>query len=226
MIRVVVADDQALVRAGFRMILQAQPDIEVAGEAEDGSQAIAIARERDPDVVLMDIRMPGVDGLEATQRLVQDNHPRPHILMLTTYDTDEYIYRALRAGASGFLLKTAPPARLIDAVRIIAAGEALLAPTVTRRLIESFVRRPPPGYATPPELRALTEREVQVLKMAARGMSNLEIAQSLIVSEATVKSHINRLFAKLHIRDRVQAVVLAYETGLVTPGNNPTVHRN
>ena len=226
MLRVVVADDQALVRAGFRMILQAQPDIEVIGEAEDGAQAIAITGELDPDVVLMDIRMPGIDGLEATQRLLQADEPRPHVLMLTTFDTDEYVYRALRAGASGFLLKTAPPARLIEAVRTIAAGEALLAPTVTRRLIESFVRRPPPGSADPPELAALTQREVQVLTMAARGMSNLEIAQSLFLSEATVKSHINRIFAKLSIRDRVQAVVLAYETGLVTPGGNPAVHKN
>ncbi|MBV9203851.1 MAG: response regulator transcription factor [Actinobacteria bacterium] len=226
MLRVVVADDQALVRAGFRMILQAQPDIEVIGEAEDGAQAIAITGELDPDVVLMDIRMPGIDGLEATQRLLQADQPRPHVLMLTTFDTDEYVYRALRAGASGFLLKTAPPARLIEAVRTIAAGEALLAPTVTRRLIESFVRRPPPGSADPPELAALTQREVQVLTMAARGMSNLEIAQSLFLSEATVKSHINRIFAKLSIRDRVQAVVLAYETGLVTPGGNPAVHKN
>ena len=226
MIRVVVADDQALVRAGLRMILQAQPDIEVVGEAEDGAQAVAITREHDPDVVLMDIRMPGVDGLEATQRLLHDSPPRPNILMLTTFDTDEYVYRALRAGASGFLLKTAPPARLIEAVRTIAAGEALLAPTVTRRLIESFVRRPPPGSATPPQLDALTEREVQVLTLAARGMPNLQIAQSLFLSEATVKSHINRIFAKLGIRDRVQAVVLAYETGLVTPGDNPAAHHN
>ena len=226
MIRVVVADDQALVRAGFRMILQAQPHIGVVGEAEDGAQAITITREHDPDVVLMDIRMPGVDGLEATQRLLQGSQPRPRILMLTTFDTDEYVYRALRAGASGFLLKTAPPARLIEAVRTIAAGEALLAPTVTRMLIESFVRRPPPGSVTPSELAPLTEREVQVLTMAARGMSNLEIARSLVVSEATVKSHINRIFAKLGIRDRVQAVVLAYETGLVTPGDNPAAHHS
>lgn len=226
MIRVVVADDQALVRAGLRMILQAQPDIEVVGEAEDGAQAVTITREHDPDVVLMDIRMPGVDGLEATQRLLHDSPPRPNILMLTTFDTDEYVYRALRAGASGFLLKTAPPARLIEAVRTIAAGEALLAPTVTRRLIESFVRRPPPGSAIPPQLDALTEREVQVLTLAARGMPNLQIAQSLFLSEATVKSHINRIFAKLGIRDRVQAVVLAYETGLVTPGDNPAAHHN
>jgi DNA-binding NarL/FixJ family response regulator len=225
-IRVVVADDQALVRAGFKMILQAQPDIEVVGEAEDGAHAITITRENDPDVVLMDIRMPGTDGLEATQQLLQDSQPRPRILMLTTFDTDEYVYRALRAGSSGFLLKTAPPARLIEAVRTIAAGEALLAPTVTRRLIESFVRRPPPGSAAPPELAALTEREVQVLTVAARGMSNLEIARSLFLSEATVKSHINRIFAKLGIRDRVQAVVLAYETGLVTPGDNPAAHQN
>jgi DNA-binding NarL/FixJ family response regulator len=225
MIRVVVADDQALVRAGFRMILQAQPDIEVVGEAEDGAQAVTITHEHDPDVVLMDIRMPGIDGLEATQRLLQGGAPRPHVLMLTTFDTDEYVYRALRAGASGFLLKTAPPARLIEAVRIVAAGEALLAPAITRRLIESFVRRPPPGSGTPPGLTALTEREVKVLTMAARGMSNLEIARSLVVSEATVKSHINRIFAKLSIRDRVQAVVLAYETGLVTPGDNPAVHQ-
>lgn len=224
MIRVVVADDQALVRAGFRMILDAQPDIEVVGEAEDGTQAITAAREHDPDVVLMDIRMPGVDGLEATQRLAQANHERPHVLMLTTFDTDEYVYRALRAGASGFLLKTAPPARLVDAVRVIAAGEALLAPALTRRLIESLVRRPPPGSATPRELGTLTEREIQVLRLIARGMSNTEIAQSLIVSEATVKSHLNRLLAKLQIRDRVQAVVLAYETGLVTPGDSPAAH--
>ena len=205
MIRVVVADDQALVRAGFRMILQAQPDIEVVGGAQGGAQAIT--------------------GLEATQRLLAGRQPRPCVLMLTTFDTDEYVYRAVRAGAGGFLLKTAPPARLLEAVRTIAAGEALIAPTVTRKLIESFVRRPPPGSAIPPELAALTEREVQVLTMAARGLSNLQIAQSLFLSEATVKSHINRLLAKLGIRDRVQAVVLAYETGLVTPGDDPATQR-
>lgn len=217
MIRVLIADDQDLVRAGFRMILDAQPDIEVVGEAPDGAQALAAIATCAPDVVLMDIRMPDMDGLTATRALTaQPDGPR--VLMLTTFDTEEYIYQALRAGAAGFLLKTAPPQRLVDAVRMINDGEALLAPTITRRLIETYVRSPPPGYTTPAVLASLTDRERDVLHCIGRGLSNAEIAAEFVVSEATVKTHINRLFAKLGLRDRVHAVVLAYETGLIRPG--------
>jgi DNA-binding NarL/FixJ family response regulator len=216
-IRVLVADDQALVRAGFRAILEAQKDLEVVGEAGDGSEAVAIARELRPDVVLMDVRMPGVDGIEATRRLLRDGDA-PRVLMLTTFDLDEYLYEAMRAGASGFLLKDAPRDQLVGAVRTVAAGDALLAPALLRRLIEDFVRRPAPGARSRPELDELTERELEVLTLIARGLANAEIAARLFVSEATVRTHVTHILAKLGLRDRVQAVVLAYETGLVQPG--------
>jgi DNA-binding NarL/FixJ family response regulator len=216
--RVLIADDQALVRAGFRMILESQHDIDIVGEAEDGAQAVTLARELSPDVVLMDIRMPGLDGLEATRRLLLDGPNGTHVLVLTTFDADEYVYAALKAGAAGFLLKSAPPAHLIEAVHLVASGEALLAPSITRRLIEDYVRRPPPGARSPEELEDLTDRELEVLKLIARGLSNAEIAATLFVSEATIKTHVNRVLSKLDLRDRVQAVVLAYETGLVQPG--------
>jgi DNA-binding NarL/FixJ family response regulator len=213
---VVLADDQALVRGGFRMILEAQDDVEVVGEAETGSEAVARVRELRPDVVLMDVRMPELDGIEATRRIVAGGL-QTRVLVLTTFDEDEIVYQALRAGAGGFLLKSAPPARLVDAVRLVAAGEELLAPSVTRRLIEQYVRRPPTGPAVPAELAALTEREREVLELIAGGHTNGEIAARLVVSEATVKTHVNHVFQKLGLRDRVQAVVLAYESGLVVP---------
>jgi DNA-binding NarL/FixJ family response regulator len=217
MISVLLADDQALVRGGFRLILDAQDDIEVVGEAPDGRAAIELCRELRPSVVLMDVRMPFVDGIEAT-RIVVREALASHVLVLTTFDDDRVVYDALAAGASGFLLKTEPPARLVDAVRIVAAGEALLAPAVTRRLIEEFVRRPPPGDVVPGRLVDLTDREREVLALIARGLSNAEIASTLVVSGATVKTHVNRILSKLGLRDRVQAVVLAYETGLVRAG--------
>ena len=218
MIRVLIADDQALVRGGFRSILAGQADIEVVGEAEDGNQAVDLTEQLAPDVVLMDIRMPGIDGIEATRRLVARGIAT-RVLMLTTFDVDEYVYEAMKAGASGFLLKTAPPRQLADAVRTIAAGDALLAPSVTRRLVEQFVRRPPPGTTVPAELEELTDRERDVLRLLARARSNAEIAAELVVSEATVKSHVNRILTKLNLRDRAQAIVLAYESGLVEPGS-------
>ena len=217
MIRVLVADDQALVRAGFRAILDAQEDLEVVGEAGDGSEAVAVARDLRPDVVLMDVRMPGVDGIEATRQLLRDGDA-PRVLMLTTFALDEYLYEAMRAGASGFLLKDAPRDQLVGAVRTVAAGDALLAPALLRRLIEDFVRRPAPGTRSRPELDELTERELEVLTLIARGLANAEIAARLFVSEATVRTHVTHILAKLGLRDRVQAVVLAYETGLVQPG--------
>ena len=217
MIRVLVADDQALVRAGFRAILEEQDDLDVVGEAKDGGEAVAIARELRPDVVLMDVRMPGVDGIEATQRLLRDGDA-PRVLILTTFDLDEYVYEALKAGASGFLLKDAPRDQLVGAVRTVAAGEALLAPGLVRRLIEDFVRRPAPGARSPTELNDLTERELEVLTLVARGLANAEIATRLFVSEATVRTHVTHILAKLGLRDRVQAVVLAYESGLVRAG--------
>jgi DNA-binding NarL/FixJ family response regulator len=216
-IRVLVADDQALVRAGFRAILEAQEDLEVVGEASDGGEAVTIAQEVRPDVVLMDVRMPGVDGIEATRRLLRDGDA-PRVLMLTTFDLDEYVYEAMKAGASGFLLKDAPRDQLVGAVRTVAAGDALLAPALVRRLIEDFVRRPAPGDRSPSELGELTERELEVLTLIARGFANAEIAAQLFLSEATVRTHVSHIFAKLGLRDRVQAVVLAYETGLVQPG--------
>jgi len=217
MIRVLIADDQALVRGGFHSILAGQDDIEVVGEAEDGNQAVELVEQLHPDVVLMDIRMPGLDGIEATRRLAARG-VATRVLMLTTFDVDEYVYKAMKAGASGFLLKTAPPRQLADAVRTIAAGDALLAPSVTRRLVEQFVRRPPPGTTVPAALEELTDRERDVLKLLARARSNAEIAAELVVSEATVKSHVNRILTKLNLRDRTQAIVLAYECGLVEPG--------
>jgi DNA-binding NarL/FixJ family response regulator len=216
-IRVLVVDDQELVRAGFAMILRAQEDIEVVGEAGDGREALERARELGPDVVLMDIRMPVLDGLEATRRLLAGSEPHPKVLMLTTFDLSEYVYGALRSGASGFLLKDAPREQLASAVRTVAAGDALLAPALTRRLVEEFVRRPPPGES-PADLAELTGRELEVLRLVARGLSNAEIASTLYLSEATVRTHVSHVLRKLRLRDRVQAVVVAYETGLVQPG--------
>jgi DNA-binding NarL/FixJ family response regulator len=209
----------ALMRGGLRMILEAQPDIEVVAEAASGREAIEAARLQHPDVVLMDIRMPGMNGIEATRELLAAGGPAPRVLMLTTFDLDEYVYDALKAGASGFLLKNAPPDQLADGVRAIAAGESLLAPDITRRLIEEHVRRPRTTGGVPEAVVSLTDREVEVLRHVARGATNTEIAQMLVISEATVKSHVGRILAKLGLRDRVQAVVLAYECGLVRPGS-------
>jgi DNA-binding NarL/FixJ family response regulator len=214
--RLLLVDDQELVRTGFRLILNAEADLHVVGEAGDGAEAVEAARRPVPDVVLMDVRMPGVDGIEATRRLGRLAGQSPRVLMLTTFDLDEYVYDALRAGASGFLLKDAPAAQLVDAIRIVAAGDALLAPSITRRLIAEFVRRPLPTDA--PALAELTPRELEVLKLIAAGLSNREIAAELFVSEATVKTHVKRVLAKLDLRDRVQAVVLAHRCGLVRPG--------
>jgi DNA-binding NarL/FixJ family response regulator len=217
-IRVLIADDQALVRGGFRMILEAQPDIEVVGEAEDGRQALELTRELKPEIVLMDIRMPGLDGLEATRRLLA-LRDAPRILVLTTFDLNEYVYEAMKTGASGFLLKDVRPEQLAEAVRTVAVGDTLLAPAITRRLVEEFVRRPPPGQRAPAELNVLTDRELDVLRLLARGLSNAEVGQTLFLSEATVKTHVTRILAKLDLRDRLQAVVFAYECGLVQPGS-------
>jgi DNA-binding NarL/FixJ family response regulator len=215
-IRVVIADDQALIRSGLSTVLDAQPDIEVVGEAENGSEAVATVRRLRPDVVLMDIRMPHVDGLQATRRIV-DRPDAPRVVILTTFDADEYVYEAMTGGASGFLLKDVRPEQLAHAIRVVAGGDQLLAPTVTRRLIESFVQRRPSPVELPQQLTHLTDRELEVLQLIAHGRSNTEIASTLAIGEATVKTHVNRLFAKLRLRDRVQAVVLAYETGLVAP---------
>jgi DNA-binding NarL/FixJ family response regulator len=218
-IGVLVVDDQALVRAGFRMILEAEEDMEVVGEARDGREAVAEARRLAPDVVLMDVRMPDVDGIEATRRLLSDDGTDAKVVMLTTFDMDEYVYDALRAGASGFLLKDVPPEQLVDGIRAVAGGDALLAPSVTRRVIEEFVRRPPASVRTlPTKLDELTARELEVLKLIARGLSNAEIATELFVSETTVKTHVAHVLMKLGLRDRVQGVVLAYESGLIEPG--------
>ena len=214
-IRVLIADDQALVRIGFRKILESEPDLEVVGEAGDGGEAAERARLLRPDIVLMDIQMPGVDGLEATRRLVGNGIAR--VLILTTFDINEYVYEALRAGASGFLLKDTDADQLINAIRVVARGEALLAPSITRRLIEQFAKRPPPS-TRPEALAELTPRELEILQLLARGLANAEIAQELILGEATVKTHVARVLHKLGLRDRVQAVVTAYETGLVQPG--------
>ncbi len=216
-IRVVIADDQELVRTGFRAILNSEPDIEVVGEAGDGRQAIEAAQKHTPDVVLMDIRMPVLDGLEATSRIVTDPNTKPRVLILTTFDLDEYVYEALRSGASGFLLKDGPAQQLITAIHVVAEGEALLAPQITRRLIAEFARHSPQPH-NPEQLKALTGREVEVLKLIARGLSNAEIAGELYVSETTVRTHVGRILMKLGLRDRVQAVVMAYETGLIQPG--------
>jgi DNA-binding NarL/FixJ family response regulator len=217
-IRVLIADDQTLVRDGFRMILDAQDDIEVVGEAADGLEAVARSRELRPDIVLMDIRMPGRDGLEATRELLRES-PETHVLILTTFDLNEYVYEAMKAGASGFLLKDVPRSQLIEGIRTVADGEALLAPVITRRLIEEFVRRPPASIRpSPPALEALTAREREVLDLVARGRSNAEIAAALYVSDATVKTHVAHALGKLGLRDRVHAVVFAYESGLIEPG--------
>lgn len=218
MITVLIADDQALVRGGLRLIIEAQHDMQVAAEAENGIEAVAEAKRLEPSVVLMDIRMPDLDGIAATRDLVANGPASTRILMLTTFDEDHLVYEAMRAGASGFLLKSSPPARLTEAIRVVDAGEALLAPSITRRLVEDFVRRPPPGAEGPEELAELTEREREVLSQVARGLSNAEIASELVVSEATVKTHVNRILGKLALRDRTQAVVYAYESGLVRPG--------
>jgi len=219
-VRVLIVDDQALVRTGFRMILEAEADLEVVGEAADGQEALTQARGLAPDVVLMDVRMPEVDGIEATRRLLGEDGATAKVVMLTTFDMDEYVYEALRAGASGFLLKDVPPEQLVAGIRAVASGDALLAPSVTRRVIEEFVRRPPDSVRTSPQqLAELTARELEVLKLIARGLSNAEIAKELFVSETTVKTHVAHVLMKLQLRDRVQAVVLAYESGLVQPGD-------
>ena len=215
-IRVLICDDQSLVRAGFRLVLSGHDDIEVVGEASNGHEAIHSTGRLEPDVVLMDIRMPELDGIQATREITR-RHPA-RVLVLTTYDLDEYVYDALQAGASGFLLKDAPPAQLTDGIRSVAAGEALLAPTVTRRLIQEFSRLGAARRARPPALDELTPRELDVLKLLARGLSNAEIAGELVLSDTTVKTHVTHVLGKLGLRDRVQAVVLAYESGLVTPG--------
>jgi DNA-binding NarL/FixJ family response regulator len=219
-IRCLIADDQAMVREGFAAVLAAQPGLVVAGQAADGAAAVRQARHLNPDVILMDVRMPVMDGLQATREILGSaaGEPRPRVLMLTTFDLDDYVYAALRAGASGFLLKDATAAELVHAVRVVAAGDALLAPSVTRRLIEAFARRPATAAPAPSRLASLTPRERDILRLVARGHSNTEIARELVVSEATVKTHIGHLLAKLGLRDRVQAVILAYETGSITPG--------
>lgn len=216
-IRVLVVDDQALVRVGFRMILEAEPDLEVVGEAADGVEAVAGVHRERPDVVLMDVRMPNLDGIAATRRILEGSGSAK-VLMLTTFDMDEYVYEAFRAGASGFLLKDVPPERLVAGIRAVASGEALLAPSVTRRLIETFVRRQP-ARAVPQAVEELTAREREVLELMARGLSNAEIAETFVLSETTVKTHVSRVLDKLELRDRVQAVVFAYEHGLVQPGD-------
>ncbi|HEV2377278.1 MAG TPA: response regulator transcription factor [Streptosporangiaceae bacterium] len=218
-VRVLVVDDQVLVRRGFRLILEASAGVSVVGEASDGAAALAAVERLDPDVVLMDIRMPGMDGLAATRRLASRGRLRPRALVLTTYDLDEYVYEALRAGASGFLLKDMPPEQLAPAVRVVAAGDSLLAPSVTRRLIEEFARHPARAAEYEAQVSALTPRECDVLRMLARGLSNTEIAARLHVSDTTVKTHLSSVFTKLALRDRVQAVVFAYEAGLVHPGS-------
>jgi DNA-binding NarL/FixJ family response regulator len=221
-VKVLIVDDQALVRAGFRMILDAEPEIDVVGEAADGIAGLEAARSLRPDVVLMDIRMPELDGLEATRRMTSGGEG-PRVLILTTFDLDEYVYEALRSGASGFLLKDTPPEQLVQAITVVAEGEALLAPSITKRLIEEFVRTGGTTHAEPPPgIQELTSRELEVLRLIARGLSNAEIAKELFVSETTVKTHVARVLMKLNLRDRVQAVVLAYESGLVQPGASPT----
>jgi DNA-binding NarL/FixJ family response regulator len=215
--RVLIADDQALVRAGFRKLLESAPDVEVVGEAADGREAVDEARRLRPTVVLMDIRMPRLDGIEATRRLTADAEGI-RVLILTTFGLDDYVYEALRAGASGFMLKDAPPEELLAAVEVVARGDALIAPAVTRSVIEEFVRRSPVGAPPPPAIDELTEREREVLELLARGMSNAEIAERLVVSAGTVKTHVAHVLAKLGLRDRVQAVILAYESGVITPG--------
>jgi DNA-binding NarL/FixJ family response regulator len=216
-ITVVLADDQALVRAGFRMILEAEDEIEVVGEASDGDQAVITTRQLRPDVVLMDVQMPRMDGLEATRRIVQEADIRSRVVILTTFERDDYVFEALRAGASGFLLKNAPPEELVHAVRVVAEGDALLAPSVTRRVIAEYAGRPAP-HSSQVDLGRLTEREVEVLRLLATGKSNSELAAHLFLGEGTIKTHVSNLLTKLGLRDRMQAVVFAYESGLVEPG--------
>ena len=223
-IRVLIADDQALVRAGFRKLLESAPDVEVVGEAADGRDAVEQARRLRPTLVLMDIRMPRLDGIEATRRLTADRD-RTRVLILTTFGLDDYVYEALRAGASGFMLKDAPPEELLAAVEIVARGDALIAPAVTRSVIEEFVRRSPAPSPPQPTLEQLTVREREVLELLARGLSNAEIAERLVVSSGTVKTHIAHLLSKLNLRDRIQAVILAYEAGVITPGRTDPAHQ-
>jgi DNA-binding NarL/FixJ family response regulator len=220
MTRILIVDDEALVRGGMRMILEAQADLDVVGEAEDGRAALRQAQELQPDVVLMDIRMPHLDGLETTRRLLGGAGPHPRVVMLTTFDLDEYVYEAIRAGASGFLLKSAPPRELVRGVRAVMEGDALLAPAITRRLLDRFVERPPRAAGPPPELADLSARELDVLRLMAEGHSNAEIAAALFLSEATVKTHVNHILTKLRLRDRVQAVALAYRSGLMDQPND------
>jgi DNA-binding NarL/FixJ family response regulator len=216
-VRVLLADDQKLVRGGFRMILKAEPDIDVVGEASDGAEAVELARTLRPDVVLMDVRMPNLDAIEATRRIIDGADGTPHVLVLTTFDLDEYVYEALRAGASGFLLKDAPEEQLVAGIRIVSDGGSLFAPAVTRRLIERFAGAAP--QEPPPALAELTPRELEVLRLLARGLSNAEIASELVLSEHTAKTHVAHILGKLDLRDRVQAVVLAYESGIVRAGD-------
>jgi DNA-binding NarL/FixJ family response regulator len=217
--RCLIADDQAMVREGFAAVLASQPGLLVAGQAADGADAVRQTRDLEPDVVLMDVRMPVMDGLQATREILSaDGQPRPRVLLLTTFDLDEYVYAALRAGASGFLLKDATATDLIHAVRVVAAGDALLAPSITRRLIADFARHPRRDPPFPPAVGELTQRETEVLRLIAHGLSNAEISATLVIAEQTTKTHVGRILAKLSLRDRAQAVVLAYETGLVTPG--------
>jgi DNA-binding NarL/FixJ family response regulator len=218
-IRVLLADDQELVRAGFAMILSAQQDIEVVGEADDGERATTEAARLTPDVIVMDIQMPRLDGIAATRAVLSTGRDAPRVLVVTTFDVDKYVYEALRAGASGFLLKNAPPEELVRAVRVVAAGDALLAPQVTTRLIQAFCQQTIPRSGPPAALEELTAREREVLSLVARGLSNHEIADRLVLSHGTVKTHVARILMKLSLRDRTQAVVLAYETGLITPGH-------
>jgi DNA-binding NarL/FixJ family response regulator len=217
--RVLIVDDQALVRAGFKVLIDADDDLEVVGEAEDGEQAVALTGELAPDVILMDIRMPKVDGLEAIRRILANQpDPAPRILVLTTFDADEYVYEALRSGASGFLLKDTEPDQLVSAVKVVAAGDALLSPSITRRLIGEFASRPEVRDAHPEELDSLTEREREVMTLVAQGLSNAEIAEELVISPTTAKTHVSRVMMKMMARDRAQLVVMAYESGLVVPG--------
>lgn len=215
--RVLIADDQEMVRAGFRMLLDSQPDIDVVGEAGNGEEALAMARRQRPDVVLMDVRMPVLDGIAATQQLISDPSVETRVLVLTTFDLDEYVYGALRAGASGFLLKDAPPEQLIDGIHTVASGEALLAPSITQRVIQAFVSLPVKPQPKP-ELDDLTAREREVLELLGRGLSNAEIASQLVITQTTTKTHVARVLAKLRLRDRVHAVIYAYEVGIITPG--------
>ena len=222
MTSLVVVDDQGMVRAGFRSLLESEPDLEVLGEAANGEEAVEVVRRLRPDVTLMDIRMPVLDGIAATRRLLEEGVPT-RILVLTTFDLDEYVFEALRAGASGFLLKDAPAEELAAAIRVVASGDSLLAPGVTRRVIDAFVRRPaPPSQGPDPALSRLTPRELEVLGLLARGCSNLDIAERLFVSEATTKTHVSNVLSKLGLRDRVQAVIFAYENGVVVPGERDT----